>query len=142
MNHTDIFGVSWKVVFIVLLLLFGFPAFIFASNSEGLSEQQVIDLLCSGKWHLTYMEMDGQHLDFPENEVKANWTNFKSDGTHDAEEMGEAYSGTWTYNHNTKTLTTKDKDGEVDLVVITINESEIKLSLVDEGKKMIVGMRK
>jgi len=132
----------WKVILFILSILLGLPVLVLASSPGDLSEKQVIDLLCSGKWHLSYMEIDGQHDDFPPNEAKANWTVFKQDGTHNSEEMGEAYSGTWTYNHETKTLTTDDKDGKVSLVIISIDEHEIQFSLVDQGKKLKVGMKK
>lgn len=140
MNQTDLF--SWKVIVILLLIFMGFPALIFANNTGDLSEKQVLDLLCSGRWHLSYMEIDGNHEDFPPNESKANWTVFNKDGTHNSEEMGEAYSGTWVYNHNSKTLTTDDRDGKVDLVIINISENEIQFTLVDQGVKLKVGMKK
>lgn len=127
---------------IFIATLFAFPMLLMANSIEDLSEKEIMNLLCSGKWHLSYMEMDGQHIDFPDNEVQANWTVFNSDGTHQSEEMGESYGGTWEYNHSSKTLTTNDKDGKVDLVIVKIDGNELKVTLIDQGKEMMVGMKK
>ncbi|MGB0524478.1 MAG: lipocalin family protein [Flammeovirgaceae bacterium] len=142
MNQDNPILLFWKAFIIMLLFFMGFPALVLANNSGELSEDEIVKLLCSGKWHLSYMEMDGQHLDFPAHEVKANWTQFNADGTHNSEEMGEAYSGTWVYDHATKTLTTNDKDGKLDLIILKISEGEIQFSMMDEGKRMTVGMKK
>lgn len=141
MNDSDLFP-SWKVIVIVMLFVLGMPFFVFASANSELSETEVVSILCSEKWHLSFMEMDGQHLDFPPSESQANWTKFSADGTHQVEEMGEAYSGTWVYNHTEQTLTTTDRDGIVVLKIIQINDAELKFSLVDQGKTMTVGMKK
>ena len=124
-----------------LLLILSTPLLISSTTKYSLSEQEALELLCASKWHLSYMEVDGEVMEFPANEVAANWTKFNADGTHQVEEMGEAYSGTWSYDHISKTLTTDDRDGKITLKIIEISTTELRFSFVDEGKTLTVGMK-
>lgn len=117
-------------------------AFLVISNYSLGQEIDIKELICSGKWHLEYLEMDGDKDYLSESEQKTNWVLFSTNGNLEVLEEGENYSGTWEYLAEKGVLRTNDRDGKVDQKIIKITKSVFIVSVIDFGEEIIMGMRK
>jgi hypothetical protein len=125
-----------KAKFFLGIILIFLTQFIYSQDNEILSK------ICSGKWHLEYLEIDGEKEFLTEVEQKNNWVIFYLDGNHEVLEKDEKYFGKWKFFADNKIIQTNDRDGLVDQRLITITDKILVVSVEEHGEVMLIGMKK
>lgn len=121
------------------ILVIGFFLLIHSASAQ---EHLTINDICSGKWHLEFIEKEGTKTPLSAEDQEDNWVNFTLDGKYEVMEDGEVYFGTWEYVEKDKMIKTYDRHGEVDQKVIKIVDGVMVVSIEGQDGKMLMGMKK
>ncbi len=70
-----------------------------------IQEGATINLLCSGKWKIDYIELDSNRHDLPKSRRDQTWLMLYKDGTNDAMSPQGLHKGTWKYNAEKNEIT-------------------------------------
>ncbi|MFT7898840.1 hypothetical protein VBY74_02535 [Tenacibaculum ascidiaceicola] len=124
-----------KIIFLTFLVLTSLQSLKAQEKSE-------FELITSGKWHLEYVEMAGQKMEFPAEMQKMNWVIFHADGKQEGMEEGQKYMGKWEFDKSKKIIRTDDLDGKIDQKLISVTENKLIVSVKEQGTEMIMGMKK
>ena len=104
-------------------------------STTSLQQKTDLTLLCATKWHMSYMEVDGDKRDFASVSDEESWMIFHEDGEHEIMSIGVKYSGKWKYEEDTNELHLTDETGLTIQKIEKLTVKELILSFSFEGKK-------
>ena len=105
----------------ILLLLSIWPGALLCAQTKLTNEE--FSRLISREWTLTEVQLG--NVKVPSSELgESTITTFEINGTYKAVDLGESYSGKWTFDPASQILTTNDRDGKEESKVIKITEKE------------------
>lgn len=125
-----------KKIGVVILTLVSFS---FQSNYI----QNDISLLCSGKWHLEYIEISEKKIPLPPNMEKNSWAIYYSDGRVEGmDQDGMPTNGKWEYLEETRAIKVTEKEETGIQKIISISDSKLVFSVNQHEQEMIIGFTK
>ena len=90
-------------------------------------------IITSGKWHLATLSAMNKTVRFKLKDFNINWVIFNKNGSLEAMESGEKYSGKWTYDKEKNTIETRDRDGITLMQIINISQSLLTVEITEKG---------
>jgi len=124
-----------KLTLLILLIVLSFQTI----SSQ---EQNERNLITSGKWHIEYVEMDGQKMDYSTEMQENNWIIFHRDGKYEGM-FGNKRIGHWELGKEGKIIEINEQNQKSEQKLISVSKNELIISTEDEeGVVIILGMRK
>jgi hypothetical protein len=126
----------------ITLIVFTLISFSFQSNKSYPNEyQDDISLICSGKWHIEYIEMSGKKTTFSSEMKEISWAIFYRDGRVNGMNTEGLYTKRkWEYLKEIRAIKTiKGKDSDIQKIV-SLNNNKMVVSL--PGKEIEIGLTK
>lgn len=124
-----------KTAIIILVLV----SFSFQSNYI----QDDINLICSGKWHLEYVEISGEKIPLPPKMIKNSWSMYYSDGKAEGmDQNGVLNTGKWVYLKEKRALKVTDEQETVIQKIVSINDSKLVFSINKHEQEITLGFTK
>lgn len=124
-----------KVGLIILTLIL----FSFQSNYI----QNDISLICSGKWHLEYIEISEKKIPLSPDMEKNSWAIYYSDGRVEGmDKNGDPTNGKWEYLKETRAIKLTEKEKTDIQKIIFISDSKLVVSTNQHEQEIIIGFTK
>ena len=124
-----------KIVMIILILI----SFSFQSNYI----QDDISLICSGKWHLEYMEVSGEKIPLPPEMIKNSWVIYYKDGKAEGmDQNGVLSTGKWMYLKEKRAIEVTDKKEKDIQKIVSISDSKLVFLANKHGQEITIGFTK
>lgn len=125
-----------KKITIILLTIISFS---FQSNNI----QDDMELICSGKWYIEYIEVAGKKVPLPPDMIKNCWAIFYADGNAEGmDQKGVVTKGKWEYLKEERAIKSfYENEIEVQKIV-AISNAKLVCAKDQGGHEMKIGFTK